>query len=260
MTFKQTLARKLPTPVLEKLMPAYQRILPGWTYRADGMATAHYSPFIEDPAFTAAYDRMAGEWTPGKIIDARWRMWLLTRLALQARALPGDYAEFGTYRGGCAYMVLSLVDLTGRRLHLFDTFAGIPAENLTDHEQDAGYAGRLDDTSAGYVRDLLSRWSPVPAIHAGDVMQTVPGDLGSLAWAHIDLNAAVPTAHVLERVYPLLVPGAVVLFDDYGWGGYEDQRAVIDEFMTEVPEVLVALPTGQATFTKASKPAVTTPR
>lgn len=252
MTIKQTIARRIPDPILERALPAYQRVRPGWTYRADGMATSHHSPFTEDKPFTAAYDLMAGQWTPGKIIDARWRMWLLTRLALHARLLPGDFAEFGTYRGGCAYMVLSLVDLRDRSLHLFDTFAGIPDTNLTGNERDAGYAGRLDDTSAGYVADLLSRWDPIAVLHPGDVMDTFPAaQVGSLAWAHIDLNAAAPTAHVLEHTYPLLVAGGVVLFDDYGWGGYEDQRAAIDKFMAEVPEVLVALPTGQAMFAKA---------
>jgi predicted O-methyltransferase YrrM len=55
----------------------------------------------------------------------------------------------------------------------------------------------------------------------------------------------------LEYAYPRLVPGGVVVFDDYGWDpkGYE-QRDVIDEFCRPLPESLIALPSGQALLTK----------
>jgi O-methyltransferase len=56
--------------------------------------------------------------------------------------------------------------------------------------------------------------------------------------------------HVLEHAYGRLVPGGVIVFDDYGGPGYEQQRALIDGFMRERPEEIVALPTGQALLTK----------
>ena len=56
---------------------------------------------------------------------------------------------------------------------------------------------------------------------------------------------------MLEHVYDRLVPGAVVVFDDYGWKGYEDQRRTVDEFLIDRSETIIALPTGQATFLRA---------
>ena len=76
----------------------------------------------------------------------------------------------------------------------------------------------------------------------GDVFDTIPAaDTGPLAFAHIDLNAAAPTAHVVDAVRWRLTPGAIVVFDDYGYIGYETQRRAIDELGLEV----IALPTGQ---------------
>jgi O-methyltransferase len=245
------IARRLPLERRQAAQRVYHRVKqPPWAYYADGLATMHHSPFYDDHAWSAAYDRMAADWTPSEAVDARWRMWILTCYARQALPVAGDFAEFGTYRGGCAYMILSTCDLAGRSLHLFDTFAGIPDTNLTGDEREHGMGGRLADTSPDYVRRLLSRWEPVPVLHPGDVFDTVPADIGKLAFAHIDLNAAAPTLHTLKYTYTRLHAGGVVVFDDYGWQGYEDQRAVIDEFMSSRPETLIALPTGQAVFAK----------
>jgi O-methyltransferase len=252
--------RQLPGRAVQRLPPRLRRIVDAAyaratvrpTYKADGLTTLHYSPFVDDTEFSALYDRMAQDWHQ-EVLDVRWRMWLFTRYALQARHLPGDFAEFGVYRGGCAWMLLSLAELDpSRRLHLFDTFEGIPDANLTDKEREEQFAGRLSDTSTQYVAELLRPWDPIPRLVAGDVFDTLPStETGPLAFVHLDLNAARPTRHVLEHVYDRLVPGGLVVFDDYGWRGYEDQRREIDEFLRERPEVLVALPTGQAVLTKA---------
>ena len=188
-------------------------------------------------------------------MDARWRMWVLTRYALHARNLSGNYAEFGSYRGGCAWMILSTAELeSSRRFHLFDTFSGIPSDRLTEDERVAGFAGRLNDTSVDYLSKLLEPWDPIPQLWPGDVFDTIPAaDTGELAFVHMDLNAAAPTLHVLEHVYGRVVPGGIVVFDDYGGPGYEEQRAAIEDFLRDRPEELVALPTGQAVLTKVAR-------
>jgi hypothetical protein len=240
---------QFPAILLREALPAKRN----WTYDADGLATIHFSPFAADPEFSRLYDQMAADWFRDEVVDARWRMWTLTRWARYACGLDGAFAEFGTYRGGCAWMLLSTAPVgTQRRLFLFDTYEGIPGDRLTDAERAAEFGGRLADTSAQYVADLLAPWNPVPQIVAGDVFQTMPAtDTGPLAFAHIDLNATAPTVHVLEHVLDRLVPGGVIVFDDYGWPGYEDQRAGIDRALSSVGEEAIALPTGQAVLVRA---------
>jgi hypothetical protein len=243
---------RLPRNVAQPVYGLVERSGRKWTYNADGMATVHYSPFADDPEWTRLYDEMSEEWFPGTLMEARWRMWLLTRYAVYARALDGNFAEFGVFRGGCSRMLLGTAGLEpDRRLYLFDTFAGIPDDRLTAEEREEGMGGRLAETSPEYVAQLLSAWDPIPVICAGDVFDTVPAvETGPLAFVHLDLNAAAPTQHVLEHIYERLVPGAVVMFDDYGWTGYEEQRRAVDAFLAGRPETIIALPTGQATFIK----------
>jgi hypothetical protein len=251
---------KRPRQLMLDALRAIWRHFPGrprFTFEDDGMATTHYSPFLDDPPFQAAYDRVADRFT-GDVVDVRWRAWLLTRLARQCTPLGGNLAEFGTYRGACAALVLTFARMRpGQELFLFDTFEGIPAAGLTDNEQRLGFQGRLADTSAEQVEGFLTRWATAGPgasgpqrpfrLVQGDVMDTVNrSDVGALCFAHVDLNAAKATVVATEYAYDRLVPGGIILFDDYGWRGYEDQRRLLDDFFASRDEQPIALPTGQA--------------
>ncbi|HUQ64390.1 MAG TPA: TylF/MycF/NovP-related O-methyltransferase [Acidimicrobiales bacterium] len=211
------------------------------------MATAHFSPFLEDARFNQLFWRIAGRWAGGPL-DVRWRVWVLTQCARQCKNLSGDLVEFGVYRGASASMILSYIGLRdGQRLHLFDTFSGIPATELTEAEVAAGFSGHLADTSIIDLKEFLAPWRDQISFVAGDVLQTTTAaETGPLSLAHVDLNAARATKVALDYVYLRLVSGGMIVFDDYGWAGYEDQRAVIDDFFSSRPEAILALPTGQA--------------
>lgn len=134
-----------------------------------------------------------------------------------------------------------------RKLFLFDTFQGIPGSNLTEHENAAGFAGRLADVSIDEVRTRLDQWNEKVQFVVGDVFETLPRtETGPLAFAHIDLNAAGPTEVALQYTWSRLVSSGMVVFDDYGFEGYNDQRRLIDKFFDDKNDALMALPTGQA--------------
>jgi hypothetical protein len=241
---------RLPAPLRYPALLARNlgvRPQPPYVYENDGIATVHHSPFLADREFGALYDEMASDWFVGYHADVRWRMWLLTRFARQCAGLGGDFAEFGVYRGGCAFMVLATARLEpGRKLYLFDTFEGIPEMQLTEHERSLHIGGELNDTSPEYVDRLLERWRGSYEVCPGDVFETFPAtQTGPLAFMHVDLNASAPTLHVLEHAYERLIPGSVTVFDDYGQAGGADQREVIDGFYAGRPEEVIALPTSQ---------------
>jgi hypothetical protein len=232
--------------------PLVMKGLYGFTYHNDGMATTHYSPFVDDAKFERAYAEMAKWWWQDRVLDVRWRMWILTQAARQCRALPGHFAEFGVYRGGCAFMILTLADLNpDQRYFLFDTFEGIPSSNLTESEEAAGFAGRLGDTTVAHVANVLSPWTDHLEFVRGDIFDTLEAlETGPIAFCHLDLNASAPTIRALEYVYPRLLPSAMIVMDDYTQFAYSEQRKAIDEFVRDKPEVVLALPTGQGLLVK----------
>jgi len=220
-----------------------------YMYEGDGIATKHFSPFLHDSGFQRRYETVAHTW-PGS--DNRWRLWVLTRSAIHCAPLDGSFAEFGVYRGGCTFMVLSECrPHPNRSYFLFDTFAGIPSSRLTPQEVQAGFGGRLADASTAEVQERLAQWKDVIRLVPGDVFETLAAtETGPLAFVHLDLNASAPTELALRYVWSRLVPGGMIVFDDYGWVQYVDQKVLIDEFFKDKPDGLMALPTGQALCVK----------
>jgi len=223
-----------------------------YVFESDGLATEHYCPFLDDEVFNARYQDLRKEWFPAAEVDVRWRMWLLTQTARHCVRLSGDFAEFGVYRAGCAFMILSTGAFAdSKRFFLYDTFAGVPADDLSTSEAEAGLAGAHSDTSVEYVRRRLAPWAERLVVVPGDVNLTLrDAEAGPLAFVHMDLNAAEPTRTALEHAFSRLSPGGMMLFDDYGWKGLEPQREVIDAFLRDKPEEPLALPTGQALLVK----------
>ena len=54
----------------------------------------------------------------------------------------------------------------------------------------------------------------------------------------------------VEYVYPRLVPGGCLIFDDYGFPSCPGARQAVDELFANRPEVPLCLPTGQALVVK----------
>jgi hypothetical protein len=64
----------------------------------------------------------------------------------------------------------------------------------------------------------------------GKVEDTIPGTMpGKIALLRLDTDWYESTAHELKYLYPLLVPGGVIIIDDYGH--WEGARKAVDEYI-----------------------------
>ncbi len=239
---------KVLQPPARRLSKAVRKSL--YRYEADGVATIHYLPFLDDAGFVERYSAVANLWD-GR--DIRWRLWVLTKSAEHCAALDGSFAEFGVWRAGCAYMILSgSRPVAGRSYYLFDTFQGIPETNLTAQETAAGFGGRLADVSLTDVRTRLDPWKDQLDFVVGDIFETLPEtETGPLAFVHLDLNAAAATEFALRYAWSRLLSSGMIVFDDYGQNEYVDQRRLIDEFFAREKVPVIALPSSQALAIKA---------
>ena len=71
-----------------------------------------------------------------------------------------------------------------------------------------------------------------------------------ISFAHIDLNNAEAEMGVLKFIFDRIVPGGMIIFDDYGWIGYQDQQVQEKEFMKKHGLRILELPTGQGLVIK----------
>jgi O-methyltransferase len=64
------------------------------------------------------------------------------------------------------------------------------------------------------------------------------------------MNIAYPERKAIEYFWPKLSCGALVVLDDYGWLGYEEQHEAMDDFAKSVGVEILSLPTGQGLIAK----------
>jgi O-methyltransferase len=179
------------------------------------------------------------------------RCWVLHSLARQARTLPGIFLEAGVYRGGTAMLLRRAIEETPNactQLHLFDTFAGMPD---TDPSRDFHRAGDFADTSIEAVRGRIGPDNFIH-YHPGFIPNTF-ADIAdeAISLAHIDVDIYRSVIDCCAFVYPRLVDGGFMVFDDYGFPSCPGARAAVDEFFAGHSEVPLVLPTGQAVIFKS---------
>ena len=138
------------------------------------------------------------------------------------------------------------------------SFEGFDPAQTTD-EDFPDLPGFLDYANTDYRAEGL--WEGVQArfrdlahyhLHKGYLPGTLEhGDLPDrIAYLHIDLNVAPVEIACLDRLFDRVVPGGVIVFDDYGWKVYHRQKAAEDAFFVERGYHILELPTGQGIAVK----------
>ena len=149
-------------------------------------------------------------------------MQLAANARLAAVTPPGDFAEIGVFRGGSAATLYPIALTQGRTLHLFDTFTGTPyhTDGLDKHEIDGEFAA--PDAEA-QIRAQM----PKAKLYVGIYPDTHPAAMPPLAFIHCDCDQYTSYKAVIAKMWPLLVPGGVLLFDDYPY--LEGAKRAVEE-------------------------------
>ena len=178
---------------------------------------------------------------------AIWRLYIVLYFAELASKAEGDFLELGCHTGYTASNVIKKIDFPGlgKNYFLYDLFEwneGDEHTPLPGHKNETMYA------------DVRARFADCPFVKVikGSVPQSFSqGFPEKIAFAHIDMNHPAPEAGALERVLPRLSRGGVVIFDDYGWFGYQAQKIALDPIIKSNGFTILELPTGQGLLMKA---------
>lgn len=219
------------------------------TYAKDGLITFHHSDFLRDPLFQEAYrlGKATGSWHGA---DVEWRAYVACWAAGQGAKLAGDFIECGVERGGMARAVMHYVgfDRLPKKFYLLDTFCGFPPE----HRDLAASCHR--DSYDECFEDARRTFDGIPnaVLIRGMVPETlsqVPAE--KVAYLSIDMNCAEPEIAAAEFFWDKLVPGAIMLLDDYGYSDhYLRQKESFDRFARDRGVQVLLLPTGQGMIIK----------
>jgi len=158
---------------------------------------------------------------------------IIYQFALHAKSLPGDVAEVGVYKGGTAKLLAKAFEATGKNVHLFDTFNGMPA---TDPSRDRHKQGDFADVTYEEVKEYLSD-CPHAHLYRGFFPDTtVPVEEKTFSLVHVDVDIYRSVLDSCQFFYPRLVSGGIIIFDDYGRLSCPGAKAAVDEFFANKVE------------------------
>ncbi len=175
------------------------------------------------------------------------------------RGIPGDFVECGVFGGAqVAVMARAIMDNPEsfavshkqlRRVHLFDSFQGVPAAG--PHDIDfacGGHKAGVSVCSLDAVKQHMKEWG-IPdellvyhpgwfadTMHKMFAIQQAYGVIKKrqgIALLRLDGDLYESTRTCLEYLYPMLSPGGWLIVDDYGLDGA--RKAVSEYFAGNYP-------------------------
>ena len=203
--------------------------------------------FMQDARFIAAFQSQQPD---AQEASLAWRLHVLCWCARNALRLDGDFVECGVYRGFSTAVAAAYLDFgtVPRTWHLYDTFSGIPPDQL-----DAGHTNPVVYQDPGLYDAVVRRFSRYPnvAVHRGRVPDVLVASAPErIAFLHLDMNSSKAEVGALDVLYDRLVPGAFLVLDDYGWFAYREQKLAEDAFFAARGLQVLELPTGQGLVIK----------
>lgn len=154
----------------------------------------------------------------------------IAEMALR-NGVRGDFVECGVFAGAqCAAMARAIMDCgaKGRRVHLFDTFTGIPAGG--EHDVNWTHPAGTSACPKWQVEQYMEYWRIPPDMlvyHEGLFRDTIPASgIGEIAVLRLDGDLYESTMDTLHGLYSRVSKGGWVIVDDFSLPGC--RKAVID--------------------------------
>lgn len=210
---------------------------------ADNLFTINRcNSFLDDDQFMKAWEDNCIEVTDKAII---WRRYLLALTAFHCVHFDGDFVEAGTYRGTATKTIIDYLGpmVAGKTFWLYDLFEH--PDNALNHAMPAH--------GPGLYESVLKRFENYPNVKIfrgfiPDVFRE--GSPEKICWLHIDLNQAPAEMSTLESLFDRVVPGGIVILDDYECLAYKSQKDAQDPWFARRGYRVLPIPTGQGLILK----------
>lgn len=170
---------------------------------------------------------------------------------LALAGIEGDFVEAGVWRGGSSIVAKNFL-LGDRRFFLFDTYAGMtkPTENdfrigakdnnASMSKWESGQESNHNSWVFASLEEVKKNFEEFELLDSnilfckGDVRETLFNQLlpNEIALLRLDTDFYDSTLVEMQRLWPLLVSGGILILDDYGhWDG---ARKAVDEYFSRV--------------------------
>jgi len=191
---------------------------------------ATYSPWNKDHLFQAMFASIKGF----TLVD-KYRCFELWKLIEQVSKLEnGSIIEIGVWRGGTGALIAKQAKNCQIKdtVFLCDTFTGVVKAGAEDSVY---VGGEHADTSRQAVEELIFTRMSLDNV---EILEGIfPDQTGyrvegmRFRFCHIDVDVYQSAKDVVDWIWDKMVPGGLIVYDDYGFGGCEGIRKHVEEQM-----------------------------
>ena len=206
---------------------------PTYIHEFDGVATVHNLACLKDPKFEYALKEatLAGGFDFQIYMRQHQAIWCAeTALRLNE---TGSFVELGTAKGYTITTVLSSLDYQGKDLtkipvYLFDTFSNSATDSRGFQHSKFGkniyYAESFEQARNNFLQ------FPNVTLTQGILPESLNGiEIESISFLHIDLNAPEVEIECLKSLWDRILPGGIILIDDFAYSGYDYTNKLFNE-------------------------------
>jgi O-methyltransferase len=207
-----------------------------------------YAPWNLDHEFLSAYELIRHN----TLVDI-YRCWELWTLVGQAAKRGGGILEVGVWRGGTGALMAKRALSAGIKdpVYLCDTFEGVVKAGSHDSQYKGG---EHSDTSQQVVESLLrtlhlTNVRILSGVFPDETAQLIePGSRFSLC--HLDVDVYQSAKDVVAWVWDRMVPGGIVVYDDYGFRECQGLTKYVNEQASESDRLVLHNLNGHAVVVK----------
>ncbi|CAD5923770.1 TylF/MycF/NovP-related O-methyltransferase [Planktothrix agardhii] len=165
---------------------------------------------------------------------------LLALALCQTRSVEGSVIEVGTYMGGASvFMGMLLKEWSDpRKIHIFDTFEGLPTPSQEDHDCQFKQ-GDFKETSYEFVQEYVREYKldSTITLYKGLVQEKIPilwRKEKQVSLALIDTDYYTGAFESLVQIIPQMSRNGIIVIDDYSFSGI---TKAIDDIKQIYPQV-----------------------
>lgn len=217
-------------------------------YAADNLITFNRNlTFMQDSDFSESFQENVSNKQEDSL---KWRVHTLCWAASHCVNIPGDFVECGVYLGFSMSVVAEYLDFSKvrKKMYLYDTYEGIPDEYNSEQRSNKVY--KSNPKIYEQVVQKFSKYKnviPIKGIVPDSFKTKCPRKISFL---HIDMNSSRSEIAALEHLFDKVTKGGIIVFDDFGWMGYDRQTVAEIEWLKNHNHKILELPTGQGMVIK----------
>jgi O-methyltransferase len=187
-----------------------------------------YSPWQDDEDFIFKFETYVEKNTLVDIYRA-FELWSISR---RLKHVESSIIEIGVWKGGTAILLAESLN-NNNSLYLCDTFCGVVKTSEKDNFYKGGEHGDVDFKSVTEFLKILndSKIKILKGVFPDETGHRIP-KTEKFKICHIDVDSYQSAKDIFYWIWPKIIRGGYVIFDDYGFASCEGITLLVNEILS----------------------------